>query len=91
LRVEQAIDSPGYVQRQIFFHDAATHCAGVLTPMAWIKNDYREWLGSPWLSRLRFSIDRRSLLLMERNPDKRGDHQQQARDRQHIPEGLFHF
>jgi hypothetical protein len=28
---------------------------------------------------------------MERNPHKRGDHQQQARDRQYIPEGLFHF
>jgi hypothetical protein len=29
--------------------------------------------------------------LMERNPDKRGDDQQQARNRKHIPDGLFHF
>jgi hypothetical protein len=59
--------------------------------MAWIKNHYCEWFRRPWLSRFRFPVNRRSLLLMERNPHKRGDHQQQARDRQHIPEGLFHF
>jgi hypothetical protein len=59
--------------------------------MAWIKNDYCEWFGRPWLSRLRLSISRRSRLLMERNPNKRRDHQQQARDRQHNPEGLFHL
>jgi hypothetical protein len=59
--------------------------------MAWIKNDYCEWFGRPWLSRLRSRFNRRPLFLMERNPDKRGDHQQQARNRQHIPEGLFHL
>jgi len=59
--------------------------------MAWIKNHYSERFGRSWLSRLRLRVNRRSLLLMERNPDKRGDHRQQARDRQHIPEGLFHL
>jgi hypothetical protein len=29
--------------------------------------------------------------LIEGNPDKRGDDEQQARDRQRIPEGLFHL
>ena len=59
--------------------------------MAWIKNDYCERFGRSWLSRLRLRVNGRSLLLMERNPDKRGDDQQQARDRQRIPEGLFHL
>jgi hypothetical protein len=59
--------------------------------MARIKNDDRKWLRRLRLSRLWFFINWRSLPLMEGNPDKRGDHQQQARDRQHIPEGLFHL
>lgn len=59
--------------------------------MAWIKNDYCERFGRSWLGRLGLRVNRRSVLLMERNPDKRGDDQQQARDRKHIPDGLFHF
>src|SRR4029079_99505 len=48
--IEEPIDAARNVQRQILFHDSATHRAGIFPPMARIKNHYRKWFGRLWRS-----------------------------------------
>src|SRR3954453_15775520 len=61
--IQQPIDPARNIQRQIFFHHAPTHGAGVLTAMAWIENDHREWFGRRWLVGFRLCSNRRPLFL----------------------------
>src|SRR5213592_3746022 len=73
--VQEPVDSARHVQSQIFFQHAAAHCAGVLTAVAGIKNNYYKWLGSRRaLDRSGFRFSGGSLRVTELHPDKGCDH-----------------
>src|ERR1043166_9665783 len=63
--IQQPINPARYIQRQIFFHHAATHGAGIVTAMARIENDDREWFGHRWPFGLRLCSNRWLLFLLE--------------------------
>src|SRR4029450_6979560 len=78
--LQQSIDSPRYVEGQVFFKYAATHRTGVLSAMARIENNYCEWPrcrgGLCCCRSLSGFRSRRPL-----HPDKGSDHQEDAEER----------